>query len=949
MKLSACCTQRILWCLWFALIASEPYAFGRYGHSAPDGPIALSGTFALVAAGVLVGAWIGSLPAVRRYLELSPRLVKVTLLFGFLTTLVLLVIPSWVNAIALMSLVAGDVYGETGHAYPLDDFFLVLVQQDRLFGVIGGCICGFVLPVVSPKADELVGVDGSPAVQKSGLPKEGGCLPMAKADGLVSPSNARGLVPACLLLFTLGFIRPIAWVLLLPHSPFPQPLLGSPMGSSQYWVGPHFLVMVVPAALLFLLVICLMLVRGRALPGIAALCFGELAFRAAGRVAPSLYAVGEGSAKIALCAYLVLLVVACLLQAIRLVRVGLVSAGPDPVSPAFHDVAWLRSGLSDEGRAKLLAFKLSEREILVVCATVRGCTSGEAARIIGISDTTVREYRRRIREKTKHASIEELVASLPGCASGTGKPSSESSVGGVPASGGKTVASWARALLLCSTPSCLALLVLPFDGAISAWSDVWTMPTGIAAGLIATMLALVLVEKIGQSARVMLSVLSPLSLAAGIALMLTVREGVDFLVPGYAPYKAVSITAYAACTFGLLTPLWSGFAHFAVPSPQVPASRVGFSPWMPASALAMAATVLLAVLVPGAWTALLSLAAIAVLAGCLCMIATLLHEAGCASSASLPFCSPGASPAAVSGVLKSASAATDAPEGVFAAAGTSERASAVTGAPARLGPLWAPAVAFIAWSVAETWRASTYLSLLPAVQWWALVLCLLVVVRFGLACRPRVPEVAGILAAALVGFCAAGVGGSTSCLALYLLTTADARPVPPAQQSRGGQRAWRPLPWHGPLFVAAFGLVAGCLMTNEYGTLIKRLGPSFQVTSVASDEVRMGACFLVSIFGLAAVLLCLLDCRHALLSRGVSWGPSPEERIRVLAFLMSRGLTQPQAEIAVTLASGSSMAEAAELHGYSISAVHHARREAYAALDVHTRDQFRAVLKAAIS
>lgn len=89
---------------------------------------------------------------------------------------------------------------------------------------------------------------------------------------------------------------------------------------------------------------------------------------------------------------------------------GLAVEADAPAQPATSSltVDELRGVVTSRERARLRDLGLTGREIDVLCAHIWGVSSAQAGALLGISDKTVREYRRRCREKLDVMSLDEV-------------------------------------------------------------------------------------------------------------------------------------------------------------------------------------------------------------------------------------------------------------------------------------------------------------------------------------------------------------------------------------------------------------------------------------------------------------------------------------------------------------------------------------------------------------
>ena len=473
----------------------------------PDGLVgasSFSSVSAWVCLGLLLGIWLSSHPSVRRLGGVSMKATAAFATIGFVSSLSLCLM-SWVHTLSVSPLIDAAVDG----AVPLQ----ALAYGNSLFVATGRVLewapgvallcsvaCGLMLPV------------------------------MADAKREAPPLSGAGMFAVAAVFALLGLLQPLAWSALLPHSSFPIPLVyARPDGAPVGWELPVPLA-TLPTALSFGVV--RLVLRGTkdrprpmevALVELASLCVGCLAFRAMARIAPSLYGATAPMAYGSLVIYLLVYGAACV------IATGKMRLGESRTDP----LVTLGRTITKQGWGYLAARGLTRREILVLCSALKGLSSTEAATIIGVKGSTVREYRRRGAAKLGVISIEDAADVLPdGCLSAYGR-----------AAGPLLSARIAMTGILCLA----VLMLLPFGDAVRTWADVWAYPMGAGLGLALAWLASILAEERHQWG---LAILATIMLLCSCAALVFVRLGMLPFEDGHAPYKLTALMSSAGVAFG---------------------------------------------------------------------------------------------------------------------------------------------------------------------------------------------------------------------------------------------------------------------------------------------------------------------------------------------------------------------------------------------------------------
>lgn len=500
---------RVLWCVWFALLMSAPYAPGTGSMATIGwGAVSTSKVFAYVAAGIVMGLWWGTLPRIERMTVGSPAVrAGVGIAGGLLSAAVLA--ATWTNLVLVLFCVPEYAMSWEAGSFDNEQLSLLgrllvpMIDAMPFAALVAAFFCGW----------SAIGVFYSMGPACKGLAGESG--PFAGLDALLGmatglrgslgPSSLLGLVAA----FLMGAVQPLAWVLLMPHnSSFPQPLLGVDSIGSSWDVGTFGFglgLLCLPfTVLLTLSLLCMMpprqvkvdmsihlVTRSMGLVSLASLCMGLLLFRVLVRVCPAILCVGLGTAGVLLGLYALLAGVVFAMLWHR--RLCLDKACEDlPVSilgQAGDDSLSIERSLTQQERDLLLSQGLTEKEMLVVCAYMKGLTSAQAGAAMGIAEATVREYRRRCRVKIDVSTMDELVEWIHARTAEDVLPL-ESHTDGVIETGGIHVAARAsngkRHILevtaLAAVVFVSAALLFPAVGCALKWDDVWTTGFGLAGG-----------------------------------------------------------------------------------------------------------------------------------------------------------------------------------------------------------------------------------------------------------------------------------------------------------------------------------------------------------------------------------------------------------------------------------------------------------------------------------
>ncbi len=709
--------QRILWCLWFALLMAAPYApLDEYSPASALGPSSLSKLFPWVACGLVAGLWLASTRTIN-FVTADHRWVRRAVGIAGVTLSTLLVGATVLNT-GFMLLGTGPHEGTWGSEASANSVAYAI--KPVVSSVLGGSVslafaCGFLcgwcgwfvfhpLLLLDLTSEEMRA--SGPLDRERRLTERLRTMGML-GEGPVPHAVARRrvlLVGAC---FVLGIVQPLGWMILLPHSPFPQPTpLLAPAGAANVWsaasLGLFVWAVPLPALLTFVLAV---MSSGahleapgaagirRPLAPVAALCAGALGFRIVSRVAPDIHATPLWLAAAALVAYAALYVGTIVLA--RQARgcsggrgeapeanAADATGGPVSRSRIPRTVADLRAVLTPVGWAFLTERGLTEQEGLTFCAHVLGLSSAEASEAMGVGSPTVREYRRRCRRKFGVRELDDIVAQLPAVAiaepgdvgADSGEDGHDPEVVPLPSEPLRLTVALALAGLMATA----VLALLPSGPALDAWPDVWALSTGIgvgiAAGWAASLVARVLPG--GPACGRALPVACGYGLVLAVACLVGVRLGIaSGAVDGTARRALlVGTTALVVSCGGAL------LGGVLRATGRAPLTRI-----VAVLAGAACAAALCGELLPGAW-------AIATVLAAACGSVGALREAFLAR-----------------GYDAYSEPREPAPAGLRAR--SSERT---------LPLCWACAVGFFAWLWGETWRSQALDSVLGVLQWGVL-------------------------------------------------------------------------------------------------------------------------------------------------------------------------------------------------------------------------------------
>lgn len=863
---------RALLIVWFSLLMGAPYdPSGGTDNGMPIGPVSLSPSFAWVALGTVLGAWVGTHPSVRRTADSIAQARVLLLLGGFVLGLALTT-ASWINM--LFSLLASSP-NELSWSSNYGNAFIVFVWKA-------------IDPVIS-HINILAFIDS---------------FIFAITLSITEQSNKIASRRMSLLVTTvvLGLLQPLAWLILMPHSSFPQPIMHiAPLDNANRWSMhpiPTIALCIVPTVLMALLGMAFKengtrgQVGGQAYLGcVVGLCCGVLLFRIVSRTMPSVFATTRATAMLSLMAY-------CLVFIGISIRFWRMNRASSPLMASLDcarenestnggDPRKTSDGLPSEGLAYLSAHGLTEQETQAVGAYLLGKTSAQAGTAMGISESTVREYWRRGRLKLKVSNLDELKRTMATSLSSEVGEGDQAGVtiGGIDeeARDDNHVIARMATLALSGLLICIVLVLIPFEGSVSAWSDVWVTGFGIGMGLMSACV----IDAIDCSDRktiiiiiivsIVLFTISSIILAIIYYINPTWLDGAS--TSGRLVRLIATSTFVVAC-FLLHRTLRPAFRR--VPSRNV-LPYLGVASCLALSLRFAGTSFRFAALVGTVLAVTVATAAVMVLSRGGCPETWLRHEDD----------------------RFSRHMAWEAP--------------------------WLVCAAFFMWTWGETWRAQAYDSPLPILTWG--MLSFFVVAIIGLAMSGELDSrfIIYIVSIFILSIIISDIHDSIIIvyvlISTYMFVWGGNSSVIASEPDQWPY-------WHSGLFAGALGVMGGTLMTNWMGVMAGSRFSALSIERLSSYKT------LLVIMLVITVCWCAID-----VSKGKAISLGLDEEGLAMSLLKGRGLSEQQALIAISLARGASvLTVAGELH-YSRSTVTKARAEAYRVLGVRTRGELASALR----
>lgn len=737
----------IVWCIWFALLMGIPYCTATDPAS---GPVSLAPLYAWVACGVVAGLWLGSHPSICDRCLANQRLVRLVALIGIVLSAVWAAVCCLDALCCLLYIMPAP---DDGEASPwlacLAELRIGLRSVLRFDAPLAFC-CAFLC---------------------------GGCAWPVFVIGdshVTAPSPCQSRFIAPLLACALGALQPLAWMLLLPHSPFPQPIANiDPVSAATMWnietLGVSVACVPLPALLMLVFSLCATgaLRRNashgvRGLGCIAALCVGALAFRVVSRAAPSLFATQPWQAQAALALYAVMFFIwLAVMQHTKHETLQDMTCHQKnaPLTPETL-LATIEAG----DLSYLKQRGLTEREISVLCAYIRGLTAAQTGEILGLAEPTVREYRRRCRVKLNVERFDDAPKLLPSLHSDADRS---------PHPAYRFLSSLAPYTLVVAA----ALVLFPCSESVRTWSDVWSVPFGIGVGL-----AIAWLVDRARSARaaktaVVLVAFAACGLVAGACLLGFLRTGMVLDIGEGAIRKVLNLAATALFTACL------AILSRQTNAPAAPSQREQYRSIIYALLVCLAS--MCARTGGGFWAATLLVAS------------TVAAAVTCAARATAPHRRP--AHAAQSTRVPGA------PRQPFEP-GTCEPPAPCTSLPQLA------ICALLAWAYSETWRAQAYASFASVAQWESCALLATVTVHYWKAGTVNRRTLASMVGTGGFSGLVGGPGYALTAYGLLLvLSQTDSRGANPSHSETSAHTT---LPWHHPAIAATCGLLCGTLVTN---------------------------------------------------------------------------------------------------------------------------------------
>ena len=429
--------QRILWCVLFACVLSGPYLLGTYGKL---DTLSDSGTYAVVAIGVLATMWASCYPGLAALFR-RPAVWKACICASFLIVGLLLALGWFELAYRhvldyplLQAVFMSDMGMAREWVLALLGFAEAVCEHEKDLVFLASCLCG---------------------AASVGFVEE------CQTDCLaIRELRARRLV--LMAVFFVGLLRAATWNLLL-NAP---------------WVILLIRVTILGWAL------CIV-GRSDMRASIVALCMGELSFRVLCRLGLLFNGLGfEAFALVASVLCLGINVFAGARQAsFGVADVRGVLGEKEATQTAIFE-PWVTERLSE--------VSLTPREIDVLEASIDGSSSSEVAQRLEMQASTVRSYKGRICKKLDVESFDQLIAQyttrsgLFAIVSDGGGTRSETPCSGEDAEDVPVHSKVAFALRFAGCMSVLILLLMPFGTLPSFWDATWVMAYACAVGIVVT-------------------------------------------------------------------------------------------------------------------------------------------------------------------------------------------------------------------------------------------------------------------------------------------------------------------------------------------------------------------------------------------------------------------------------------------------------------------------------
>lgn len=549
--------QRILWCVLFAYVLSGPYLLGTYGKL---DTLSDSGTYAVVAIGVLATMWVSCYPGLA---ALFRRLAvwKACICASFLIVGLLLAL-GWfelayrhvLDCPLLQAVFMSDMGMAREWVLALLGFAETVCEHEKGLVFLASCLCGAALVrfVEECRTD---------------------CLAIREL-------RARRLV--LMAVFFAGLLRAATWNLLL-YAPWVILLIRATiLGWALCIVG-----------------------RSDMRASIVALCMGELSFRVLCRL--GLLFNGLGFEAFALVASVLCLGIS-VFAGVRQVSFGVadvrgVLGEKEAMQTAILE-PWVTERLSEAG--------LTPREINVLETSIDGSSSSEVAQRLEMQASTVRSYKGRICKKLDVESFDQLIAQ---CTTRSGLFAivsvgsgirSETPCPGEDAEDVTVHSKVAFALRFAGCMSVLILLLMPFGTLPSFWDATWVMAYACAVGIVVACI----VSAVGpaEGSKRMSTIMrrgNAAAFALCVAACLTIRWIMESAGTGFDPAWQMALFFSVAGLVGFGVAEIRGLAGLEQAGGDV----------LAASSVYVALGVVVVVFVPGLWVAAVAVSLLLFIAG----------------------------------------------------------------------------------------------------------------------------------------------------------------------------------------------------------------------------------------------------------------------------------------------------------------------------------------------
>lgn len=551
--------------LWAALLLGSPYLLGMrpIGGSAAYSPM-----YPLIACAILMGMWFAARPAVRA--RVGGWASQVLLDVGvFLAAL--FIIPEWLN-VALMSAGSGLVSA---------------VRAAAIKGVLAPqALYDFSTTFEMPLA--------LAAAFACGMQTQ---LAMARADAFGRTQQIFPLSPvfqgtvATVAFTVFGLIQPVAWIVWLPHGEYPLMPVTSDVSLNNLLWGTSSLLTVVPLSEQLTLCACSLLdskrpVRHEApsqpwcLPSSYPLLTRALVGEILGYVLicafPALRTVGQTEAVVF--ATVQAIIVAAIPFSLRAMHRNALRANHVSDCDAQATTPCQTADLGKPFRDALLQRGLTNREADSVSLTLAGLSSAQAAQLLSIRSSSVREYNRRACKKLGVSSLDDL-------REGFSNNLRQSQNAEEPPASKRVSERKTFSVSHLVTVICLATALLPIPYISLTSGNAFSVVLGALLGLAGVGLAQPLVQKHESTHCIVQAALMTLTVAScvcSLVLRLTPLPsnwGNGVLMLCTAILVTAGLTSFGQSNSSCSMPLFSCVLGWTWSNAWLSLSNVGFLPW----------------------------------------------------------------------------------------------------------------------------------------------------------------------------------------------------------------------------------------------------------------------------------------------------------------------------------------------------------------------------------